>query len=191
MRMQDFIEQIRVEGAHEGTCDVSTRRGDDTPGHPSRWKTYYRSSMFPAFGVLLAHEDADASVDTMRRKLDEEAENYRRLRAEGYDLPVTAERSIEIIDNLAGGVRAAALVVEHIAGRGPYKARTEFRGIARIVMAQEPHLKQRFMAAWAKLKIAAARKAPQDLQVILADDGRIVTIDPEKVGPGVALNDLT
>ncbi|MFL0587506.1 hypothetical protein ACH0BU_12780 [Sphingomonas olei] len=189
--MQELLEQIQVEGVHDGIFDVATRRGADTPGHPSRWKTYYRSSTFPDLGVLLAHEDAETSIETLRARLDEEADNYRRLLDVGFDVPATAGRSVEVVDHLAGGRRAAALIVEHVAGSGPYKARTDVRRIARVVMEQEASLTKRFTEAWAGLRVAAARKAPQDLQVMLGDDGRIVTIDPEKVGPGVALNDLT
>lgn len=105
-------------------------------------------------------------------------------------MPTTADRSIEVVDRLSAGNPAAALVLEHVAGRGPYKARTQVHAIASIVRESEGNLKAHYLESWAKLTQAAAATVPMDLQVILADDGRIVTIDPEKVGPGVPLKDL-
>jgi len=187
--MRQIIDQISVEGIQAATVDVASRRGGDTVGHATKWKVYYQLSAEPGYGVLLAHENEDATLKEQRAKLDEEAGNFKRLRKAGFDVPDTAQHSIDVTDYLAGGVRAAALVVEHIAGPGPYKARTEVSAIRKIV-GQDETRKALHLLAWARLSKAAQAAAPMDLQVILADDGRIVTIDPEKVGPGYSLPSL-
>lgn len=186
----DAMTLIQDSGVSEETVDRDTRRGSDTPGHGTKWKVYYRLAAGPRLGVLLAHETEADTLDRQIARLDEEAGNYATLRAAGFVVPHCATRAVATLDYLAGGVSAAALVVEHIAGHGPYKAGTQFRSIARIVGGSAAGLEPLYRQAWSALQMSARERCPMDLQVLLAHDGRIVTIDPERIGPGRILPPL-
>ncbi|GAN83732.1 hypothetical protein F1645_13625 [Novacetimonas hansenii] len=111
------------------------------------------------------------------------------MRSLGYDVPVTCNEGIKIQDHLRTPREAAAIIVEHISGAGPYKAKTEIGAIRKIV-SQKPALKNLYDAAWKKISGAAQKIIPMDLQVIVEYNGRIVTIDPEKIGGGGILDGL-
>ncbi len=186
----DAMTLIQHTGVSEETVDRDTRRGGDTPGHGTKWKVYYRLASDPLLGVLLAHETEADTLDRQLARLNEEAGNYAALRDAGFVVPQCAAGAVATLDHLAGGTRAAALVVEHVDGRGPYKATTQFRSIARIVGGSPPDIEPLYRQAWSALQAAACERCPMDLQVLLADDGRIVTIDPERIGSGRVLPPL-
>ncbi|MBS1054918.1 hypothetical protein [Gluconobacter kondonii] len=187
--MKDFIDELVSNGIREDIIELSSKRGGDDPLHSSKWKIYYRSSNYPEYGVLLAYEDEDYSVDTLLEKLNNELRNYEALRVIGYDVPRTCDNSIRIQDHLKPPREAAAIIVEHISGAGPYKAKTGISSIKKIV-SQKHDLKNLYDEAWRKISEAAKKKMPMDLQVIVEENGRIVTIDPEQIGDGGTLDSL-
>ncbi|WP_294329785.1 hypothetical protein [uncultured Sphingomonas sp.] len=188
--VKEYIDLLEEIGITAETVDINSRRGGNTVGYGSSWKVYYRLAADPLIGVLLAHVTKSDTIVQQREKLDKEAMNFGVLGCHGYDVPSVFGPSIEVIDYLADETKAAALLVTHIEGMGPYKATTQFSSIGRIIAAKSPALRNKLCAAWDQLTRAAAEKAPRDLQVILADDGRIVTIDPEQMGPGISLKPI-
>jgi hypothetical protein len=99
--MQEFIEQLKSDGISSKTVDLTTRKGGDDVAGPSRWKTYYRSSFFPKWGVLIAFpENGEAAADVVLR-LNEEAANYPLLKAAGHDVPQLAEQAFATFDHLS------------------------------------------------------------------------------------------
>lgn len=187
--MKKFIDELVSNGIREDLIELSSKRGGDDQRHPSKWKTYYRSINYPQYGVLLAYKDEDCSVDVLLQKLNNELRNYEELRSLGYDVPDTCDKSIRIQDHLGTPREAAAIIVEHISGLGPYKAKTEISSIRKIV-SQNATLKNFYDVAWRKISEAAKEKMPMDLQVIIEERGRIVTIDPEQIGNGGTLASL-
>ncbi|MFT8644557.1 hypothetical protein [Gluconacetobacter sp.] len=187
--MKDFIDELVSNGVREDIIDLSSKRGGDDHLYPSKWKTYYRSVNYPQYGVLLAYEDEDCCVDVLLQKLNNELRNYEELRSLGYDVPDTCDESIRIQDHLGTPREAAAIIVEHISGAGPYKAKTGIGSIRKIV-SLKPTLKNLYDAAWREISEAAKKKMPMDLQVIMEESGRIVTIDPEQIGNGGTLDSL-
>lgn len=73
----------------------------------------------------------DAPPQGPEAYLEQEASNLARLRAAGYDVPESSD-VFRVADQLAA-VDAAALVVEHIEGLGPYKAITQVRSIRALI----------------------------------------------------------
>ena len=73
--------------------------------------------------------------------------NFGILRCHGYDVPNVLSPSIEVIDRLGDEMKAAALLVEHIQGSGPYKATTQSRSIGKIVANNDPDLSNKLCNA--------------------------------------------
>ncbi len=140
----------------------------------------------------MIHETNNDDACHQCKVLVEEAENFRKLGSSGYDVPNVADEIVVVTDHLHadGEKRAAALIVEHISGSGPYKPVTETHLISKAVENAKKGLQAEYYSSWDKLVTAVAKAAPMDLQVILSDDGRIMTIDPEKIGPGKQLKSL-
>ncbi|OHD02806.1 MAG: hypothetical protein A2095_09260 [Sphingomonadales bacterium GWF1_63_6] len=182
--MQEFIDQLNSDGISSETVDPGTRKGGDDAASPSRWKTYYRSSCFPQWGVLIAFPENDEKVADVVGRLTEEAANYPLLKAAGHEVPSTAGQASETIDHLFGRI-GAALVTEHVDGFGPYKARTEAKRLMRIANGFSDAARARARSSWAQLQGATRERAPMDLQVMLSSTGRIVVIDPEKTTTSV------
>lgn len=140
--MKQFIDELQSNGITANTVDVSSKKGD------SKWKIYYRSANYPKYGVLLSHEDSEHALTFLRQKLDTELANYKTLSSVGYDVPDTCEKSIEIEDHLDGSKKSAAIIVEHIEGRGPYKAKTGIISLRRYV-SSKPDLKEAYEGSFA------------------------------------------
>ena len=186
--MDQLVQELLRDGVSEATVDLASRRGGDTEGHATRYKTYYRLASDAAYGVLLVRDGPDAPRQGPEEYLEQEASNLARLRAAGYDVP---ESSVvfRVADQLAA-VDAAALVVEHIEGLGPYKAITQVRAIRALISHAPQDVGSRYRENWNRLRALSAVMAPRDHQVMLSEDGRIVTIDVEQVGSGRDLPSL-
>lgn len=179
MVVKTFEDQLREEGIATTTVDPASRAGGNHPHNGSKWKTYYRSCRLPQWGVLIAHADAEEALPTLANRLDQEAVNYRLLASAGYDTPASGAHAIKLFDHF-NNQPAAALVIEHIDGPGPFKARTEARRLMRAASHLDATACRAAEAAWDRLRAALASRAPIDLQVMLSKSGRIVIIDPEK-----------
>lgn len=177
--MKTFEDQLREEGIAATTVDPASRAGGDHSDNGSKWKTYYRSCRQPEWGVLIAYADAEDALPTLVNRLDQEAVNYRVLASAGHDTPASGERAIELFDHFKNQP-VAALVIEHIDGPGPFKARTEAPRLMRAAGRLDGTACRAAEAAWDRLRAALAERAPIDLQVMLSQSGRIVIIDPEK-----------
>ena len=181
--MEEFLAQLGALGVTPQTVDPATRRGGDTPGYGSKWKTYYVSRDFPQWGVLLGYAEDGVSLDDRVAQLEEEVANYGLLSAAGHEVPRVAPTALILTDALS--VRsAAALVIEHIDGPGPYKASTQARTVMRIANERGGASALEAKASWAQLRTAVHRRVPMDLQVKMSASGRIVVIDPEKTRTG-------
>ncbi len=181
---------LATEGISEITVDLESRRGGDTSGSETKWKVYYRLRSDPNCGVLLRHATQDIPLGQQIALLDAELRNYGILRDSGFDVPKTATSIFTVVDHLAGGAQAAALVVEHVDGVGPYKAFTAARSIGKVIRDRAMGTDATYRDAWQRLATATSRIAPMDMQVLITDDGRIVTIDVEAIGPGRILPPL-
>ena len=177
--MQEFIDQLNSGGISSETIDPGTRKGGDDADSPSRWKTYYRSSCFPEWGVLIAFPQDDENVADVVGRLTEEAANYTLLKVAGHEVPSTAKQAFVTVDHFSGR-KGAALVTEHVDGFGPYKARTEAKRLMRIANGFSDAARACAKSSWERLQQAIRERAPMDLQVMLSSTGRIVVIDPEK-----------
>eukprot|EP00536_Pseudo-nitzschia_multiseries_P011942 jgi/Psemu1/30525/gm1.30525_g len=73
---------------------------------------------------------------------------------------------------------------------GPYKAITQVRAIRALISHAPQDVGSRYRENWNRLRALSAVMAPRDHQVMLSEDGRIVTIDVEQVGSGRDLPSL-
>lgn len=122
-------------------------------------------------------------------RLNEEVVNYAILKEMGIDVPECDTSAFAVTDNMGEPLGAAALIVEHIDGRGPYKAFTEYRILMTYANTFAGPTLSAVKEAWRSLKANVAIRCPRDLQVMVTGDGRIVTIDPEAIGDGKTLSD--
>ncbi len=187
MYVKDFVDQLLLDGIGERTIDLESRRGVGAANEfdQSSWKTYYRSSDFPAYGVLISKGNVHADPAHAFRS---EIANYDKLRRAGFDVPATWNDVIDVRDAADGRCVMAAMVVEHIEGGAPRKVSpTRFKTVMMIGNEMTGTSLLNVKKSWSRLEAAAASMAPRDHQVIITPCGRLVTVDPEHIGNGVTL----
>lgn len=175
--MLQFHEQLASQGLSAATVNLGSRRGAGSDS-PTKHKTYYQAQAFPTVGVLVMRESMSLSAG--RSQLEVEIGNYDKLAAAGFRVPDLWSAQ-EYIDKITCRGPVAALIIEHIAGAGPWKVSTEYRSLMRYANALPEAARARAEADWAALQVACAKASPGDWQIMLRTDGSLFTIDPEYV----------
>jgi uncharacterized protein (UPF0261 family) len=187
--LSQVIERIVQAGLSKDLVDVSSAKGAAVK--ESKHKTYYRLASLPQVGILLV--DTKSAVEkNLAAMLKAEVENYATLRSLGLSTPqiygTTGQEVIQTTNRIAGGIKMAAIFVEHIDGLGPYKPRTEIMMISKATQMQVPDKIEQVRNNYGVLRAVCTKKCPMDLQIIIRrQDGALIVIDPEAMGNGINL----
>ncbi len=173
-KMHNFRLELGELGVTAGTVDITTIKNS------TKYKTYYRSKNYPDFGVLLVHVAGEKTEACLRDMLQREVENYGTLRKLGCNTPDVCGPMI-LVDNIQS-LTAVAIIVQHIDGDGPFKAKTEAGTIKRLVQQKLSSDEQNVAEKeWEKLCDIGMKVDVHDLQVMICKTGELFVIDPDLI----------
>jgi hypothetical protein len=171
-----------------GSCRVGTS-----------FKSYCQFASWPQFGILFSHVIADDS-DEHPRAL---GEIEQRLQKETKYLSAFAQLGAPVIQFYAASSgtpvikfidnrddfpkQAAGLVVQHVAGIGPFHISYQYRELWDAVRARGREIEAIARADYDDICKASLQRCPHDLQVMLTEPGNLIVLDIEKFGTGRSL----